>query len=134
MGSPSVLDALGGRKFLLSLIILAVGTVAQIKSANGINNEFVALLVGVLTAFSATNAFVTHKSLQAAGASEGQAAEEGPAAQPPMAPEVDLSPIHNDIAALRDHQEALAGAITQTQQAVALAQKAAQAALSVSSR
>lgn len=56
-------EKLGGRKFVLSLLVIAVGTAVQILSPNGVTSEFVALLVGVAGVFGAANAVVTNKAI-----------------------------------------------------------------------
>lgn len=53
------IDSIGGRKFLLTILILGVGTFVQLKS--GMNAEYAAFLAGILAAFSASNAYVTTK-------------------------------------------------------------------------
>lgn len=59
----AILEALGGRKFLLTLAILALATVIELKTERGISEQFVALLVGVLGVFSAANATITAKAM-----------------------------------------------------------------------
>lgn len=54
-----MIDALGGRKFLVSILIIAVGTAVQIYSPLGVTEAFTALLVGIAATFGATNAWVT---------------------------------------------------------------------------
>jgi hypothetical protein len=67
---PNIFDLLGGRKFVLSLITIAVGSVVFLKTG-GISTELVALLVGVLTAFSAANAMTTVKTVGLEAREEG---------------------------------------------------------------
>ena len=70
------IDELGGRKFLLTLAALGIGTAVQILSPKGVTTEFAALLAGLIASFSAANAFNTFHA-----PSEGAPAEEA-AAQP----------------------------------------------------
>lgn len=74
-----IFEAVGGRKFLLSLLVMGVGTFVQIKSPNGVNESYVALLVGILATFGAANAYVSAKT--ASGAE-----------QAPPEPQQDLMP------------------------------------------
>ena len=57
------LDMIGGRKFLLTLIILGLASVIELKTDRGISQQMVALLIGVLGVFSAANAHITSKTL-----------------------------------------------------------------------
>lgn len=57
----NIFDYLGGRKFILSLILIIVGAVIELKTDRGVSTAFAGLLVGILTAFSASNAFTTTK-------------------------------------------------------------------------
>lgn len=72
MGSPSLIDSLGGRKFLLTLLTLAIGTAVQILSPLGVTTEFAALLVGLTTAFGAANAVITATATNAEGTTPAQ--------------------------------------------------------------
>lgn len=54
-----ILEALGGRKFLLTLVVLALAAVIELKTERGISEQFVALLIGVLGVFSAANATIS---------------------------------------------------------------------------
>jgi hypothetical protein len=60
--SQTLFDKLGGRKFVLTLIVIAVATAVQILSPTGVTEAFSALLVGVTGVFGAANAFVTTKA------------------------------------------------------------------------
>lgn len=62
------LDKLGGRKFLLTLLIIGVGTLVQLLSKNGVTESFTALLIGAAAAYGATNTIITSKAIGAAGA------------------------------------------------------------------
>lgn len=66
------IESLGGRKFLLTLIALGIGTAVQILSPKGVTTEFAALLAALITSFGAANAFITAR------------AQEEPAEPPPV--------------------------------------------------
>jgi hypothetical protein len=61
MEAAQWLNKLGGRKFLLSIIVLIIGTVVQLYGKQGVNESFVALLIGALGVFNAANAVVSSK-------------------------------------------------------------------------
>jgi len=126
------LEALGGRKFLLTLLTLAVGTAVQILSPHGVTTEFAALLVGLTTAFGAANALITSATSQPVAA----AGETTP--QP-----VDLGPLEGKVSSLYEavsiqsrqleqtegNVAALNGALAKVAETADLAAKAAKAAL-----
>ncbi len=121
-----MLDKLGGRKFLLTLLIIAVGTAVQVLSPKGVTTEFTALLIGVATAFGASNAWVSSKAMDAA--SEGGSEEAQPV--------VDLSPITAELdqvkanlASLSESAQTHAQSLMIMQQGVDTAQKLAKAAI-----
>ena len=90
-----MIEAMGGRKFLLAMICIAVGTAVQILAPAGVNESFVALLVGISGAFGVTNAFVSAKAIGAEATAPS--APVAPAAEP-----VDLSPLQADLNAARN--------------------------------
>ena len=49
------MQKLGGRKFILTLIAMAIGTAIEIYTTRGISPSFAGLLAGLITAFSAAN-------------------------------------------------------------------------------
>lgn len=53
------MEFIGGRKMLLTLLVIAIGAVVEVTSRGGLSVNFAGLLVGVLTAFSAANAAIT---------------------------------------------------------------------------
>lgn len=98
------LEKIGGRKFVLAILAVAVGTAVQIFSPHGVNESFVALLVGITAAFGASNAFVSSKAINAS------------ANEPTSLPEVvDLSPISERL----DQIEALAAQADEKAETVA---------------
>lgn len=68
----SFLQRLGGRKFLLALIVIGVGSAIEIYTKRGMSTAFATLLASIVAAFSASNYAVTreHFKCSAAG-SEG---------------------------------------------------------------
>lgn len=78
----SLMDKLGGRKFLLSLVVLLIGTGVQLYAKSGVTEAFVALLLGALGVFNAANTVVSRAALKVANA-DSPAPEE--AAEPPPA-------------------------------------------------
>lgn len=50
-----ILQRLGGRKFLMALILIGVGSYIEIAHPGGLSQNLVMLFVGVLGAFSAAN-------------------------------------------------------------------------------
>ena len=125
-----MLDAIGGRKFLLTLLMIAVGTAVQILSPKGVTSEFTALLVGLSAAFTAGNAFNTVKALNASP--EGEAPVDEPAAAPAEPPpQVDLAPIEGRVAEVASAIEQHAGIINELVKSGEIQQKLIQAALRV---
>ncbi len=128
-----MLDKLGGRKFLLTLIVIGVGSLVQALTAKGVTTEFAALLIGAATAFGASNAAISLKSMGMTSTSEGSSEE--PVVQ---APPVDLAPVFNEISFLNDRIGSLtqaanvhAESLQTLQEGVAAAQNLAKAAIQV---
>jgi hypothetical protein len=121
-----MIEQMGGRKFILALIILGVGTLVQLKS--GVNESFVALLVGIMAAFGASNAFVTSRTVGAAGEADG-------APQPNTELEQRLAQIEQNtteaVVALNEKAEQIAGALNEVAKSAETASKLAKAALGV---
>ncbi len=119
-----VLEKLGGRKFVLAILAVAVGTAVQILSPHGVNESFVALLVGITAAFGASNAFVSSKAINA---------EANEASGPDLSPiEAKIAEIEAQVAGANERTEQVALGLQQMGNSVELAAKAAKAALSVS--
>jgi len=53
------LDSLGGRKFVLTIIVIIVGTAVQLVAPGGCNPSYASLLIGICAAFNAANSVVT---------------------------------------------------------------------------
>ena len=53
------LDKLGGRKFVLTIVVIAVGTTVQLLAPGGCNPSYASLLIGICAAFNAANSVVT---------------------------------------------------------------------------
>lgn len=123
-----MLGAIGGRKFLLTLIVIAVGTAVQILSPTGVNEAFVALLVGVSAAYGASNAVITSKAL----ANEAKP-DSTSAATIDVSPVVyEVEQLKSQIAVLQEGTEAQMQALANIQQGAALTQQLLKAALTVS--
>lgn len=82
----SLVEWLGGTKFALSLVSLAVGVGVHVLSAKGLTTELMTLLVTISGGYSLANAMITRKSIEAEGAATISELAEG-------APPVDLSPV-----------------------------------------
>ena len=59
------LDAIGGRKFVLTLICVGVGTAVELYTNRGVTPAFAGLLATLVAAFGAANAFNTKQYLEA---------------------------------------------------------------------
>ena len=126
-----MLDAIGGRKFLLTLLVLGLGTAVQVLSPKGVTTEYTALLLGVVAAFHGANAMITTKTLSA---SDDSAQEESV----PAPPAVDLTPLHAQLdaqsQALKEASDAVqahAQVIEGMQKSLELTQLLAKAAIGV---
>ncbi len=58
------LDKLGGRKFVLTIIVMLLGTAVQLLSSGGCNPSYASLLIGICAAFNAANSVVTVNSMK----------------------------------------------------------------------
>lgn len=68
----SLLQKLGGRKFLLALVVIGVGTAIEIYTERGMSVAFATLLGSIVAAFSASNFAVTREHFRSSSAgSEG---------------------------------------------------------------
>ncbi len=116
-----MLDQLGGRKFLLSLIVIAAGIAVAVASPKGLTTEVTALLLGVLGVFSGANALVTSKM--------------GPEGAEPseVAPPVDLSLIETRLGQLEGVALAQGEQVAQVARIAENSAKLAQAALGLKS-
>lgn len=79
-----ITEKLGGRKFLLAIIAIAVGTLIEIKGAHGLSANMAGLLAGVVGLFGAANAIVTSKAMSVAG-------EQSPGNEPTVTEIVDTT-------------------------------------------
>lgn len=57
------LDNLGGRKFVLTVVCVAVGTAVELYTSRGVTPAFAGLLGTLVAAFGAANAFNTQQYL-----------------------------------------------------------------------
>jgi len=131
-----MLEAIGGRKFLMSLIIMIAGVIIELKGANGLSVNMAGLLAAILATFSASNTIITNKQLKVE-ASEGQ-----PAGEPVVAPQASvdelksqLIPIINtiggELVSIKDNQAAQMQATGVMQQTVGNISKGVSALLSL---
>lgn len=58
------MDMLGGRKFVILLLMLAVGAAVESYHKTGLSGNFVTLMLGLYGAFTAGNVGITIKSLK----------------------------------------------------------------------
>jgi len=63
----TLFDKMGGRKFVLTMIILVAGGLVEAFGKNGLSANFVALLLGASTVFGVANAAVTLKGMSVTG-------------------------------------------------------------------
>lgn len=99
-----IFEAIGGRKFIMSLVLIAVGTLVELKTDRGVSASFAGLLVGILGTFSAANAFVT-KTM----GSETESSEE---AAPDLT--AHIAPIQSDINKISTEAKENAALMSQT--------------------
>jgi protein-S-isoprenylcysteine O-methyltransferase Ste14 len=57
-----MLDKIGGRKFILALILVAVGTTIEMTTDRGVSASFAGLLGVILAAFGASNVIAKKKN------------------------------------------------------------------------
>lgn len=81
------LDNMGGRKFLMAIVMLLVGAAIEVAGKNGLSVNMAGLMAALYTAFSASNAIITNKQLAAQSNSEPE--QEAPP-PPPQAPTLSL--------------------------------------------
>lgn len=67
----SLLQRVGGRKFLLALIVIALGTVIELYTQRGITASFAGLLTAIVASFSAANYGNTKEYYKQQAASKG---------------------------------------------------------------
>lgn len=143
-----MLEAMGGRKFIMALFIMGAGIVIEIKNPNGISVSMVGLLSAIYATFSASNTIITNKQAKTSdGAPEVITVPSTPeSGEAPVAPianeEVSqlraqlipiISTIGNELVAIKDGQLAHMQATSTMQQSVSNVQKGISAILSVRS-
>lgn len=79
-----LINKLGGRKFLMAILVIGVAVFLDVKTAKGLSLEMTGFLVAVLGAFSAANYATTVKHMNSRG-------------QGGAAPKADLGPIENQL-------------------------------------
>lgn len=95
-----MLESIGGRKFLLSILVLGAGVGVHLGSPKGLSPELVALMLGIAGGFQITNMMANKHGLQfgngAAAASEEQSSSEASEPAAPV-PEQGLQEQMNEI-------------------------------------
>jgi hypothetical protein len=105
-----MLESLGGTKFLLAIIAMAVAVAVHVLSAKGLTTELTTLLATLVGGFQLANAMITRKAIDAEGAV-------AVANEPITSGAVDLSPV------LSSNQAVEAALVNLAQQATGLAKK-----------
>lgn len=78
-------DKIGGRKFIMGIVVMLVGAAIEMNRADGLSTEMAALITMIYATFSASNTLVTNKQLSVQ-TSEGPATL-APIPQPEEQPE-----------------------------------------------
>lgn len=108
-----MLEAMGGRKFLMVILMLGVGMGIEILGKNGLSTTMAGLIMGLYTAFSAANVVATVKAAKTEGQEE-----------PTPATPVDLSKTEAALSHLIERNAALEQAAQTMQTSQASIQKA----------
>lgn len=134
----TLFDKLGGRKFLLTLIIIGVGALVEVFGKNGLSQNFVALLLGAAGVFGAANAAITLKhggqvDATTAGATTG---DEANAKADILAPKVeelinDIELTQDTLVAMGDAQAQLRTELETQAKGLALATKLIKSSMKV---
>jgi hypothetical protein len=75
-------DKMGGRKFIMGLIVMIIGLAIELKSDKGLSTEMAALMTMIYATFSASNAIVTNKELSVKTSNQEVLEEKWPPQQP----------------------------------------------------
>lgn len=59
------MDYLGGRKFIMGILIAAAGVAVEVLGKNGLSANMAGLLIGIYAAFNTANAIITSKAVTA---------------------------------------------------------------------
>lgn len=70
-----MMESLGGRKFVMTLAAMLIGTLTHIFAPRGLTTEFTMMLLGAVATFSGANVFTTIKGPAAAPAAEASDAD-----------------------------------------------------------
>lgn len=62
-----MLERLGGTKFLMALIAMAIGTAVELLKPGGIGPTFASLLAGLMATYGVANTVITNKALGTPG-------------------------------------------------------------------
>lgn len=72
-----MMEAIGGRKFLMAILMLLAGVAIEIVGKNGLSVNMAGLMAALYTAFSASNAIITNKQLSTTTEQSEQPAQVG---------------------------------------------------------
>lgn len=114
-----MLEALGGRKFILSLLVTVAGALIHIYSAKGLTNEMVVLLLGISGSFHLSNAMVSRMTGIPANKAEKDEPEEPEAsddvaAVTPAAGNPDLTAMKEQLTQLSQAHAAILTSVANT--------------------
>ena len=108
------MEKLGGRKFVLTIISLIVGTVVEVYSKNGVSATFASLLAGLVATFGVANTVLSHKAIGAKPTEAVEASEPEPTEEPEEEETVlvkdiprisiDLSPVYAKLDSIAEQQ------------------------------
>jgi hypothetical protein len=66
----NILEAVGGRKFLMAIFIAIAGIVIEVYGKNGLSVNMAGLLATIYATFSASNTLITNKQVPKVGEEE----------------------------------------------------------------
>lgn len=70
------LDVMGGRKFLMAVVLIIAGVVIELYSKNGLSTNMAGMLAAIYATFSASNVIASNKALSVNEATSDQATAE----------------------------------------------------------
>jgi len=101
-----MIDKIGGRKVLVSVLVLGIGLAADIFLKNGISSNLLALLLGIVGSYTVGN---VGEHVAGAMGSRGEAPEAAPA---------DLTPIMTELSGLQASLGEIRAGVATSQQAL----------------
>lgn len=112
MEPQTMFDKIGGRKFVLTIVILLFGSLLEAFGKNGLSANMVALLLGAGGIFGVANAATTIKQLGQPVATEPAPQDETPAQAPPAVGPEHLEAVAGEVEQLRAELETQAEALS----------------------